>query len=88
MEFGGWCCERLKYENLRVLGIIEGIEKKKWRKVDGFWMKEDGKGVKGLEGIGLIEVETWEGLDLYGMFESWELGVLEWFVKKWFVGGV
>jgi len=28
--------------------------------VDGFWMKEDGKEVKRLEGIGLVEVETWE----------------------------
>jgi len=37
----------LKYENLRDLRIIEGIE------------KENGKGVKSLEGIGLKKVEVW-----------------------------
>ena len=58
-------------------------------KVDGFWMKEDGKGVKGLEGIGLKKVEVWRfWCVVLWMFESWELGFLEWFVKKWFVGGV
>ena len=37
-----------------------GEEKKGVVIVDGFWMKENGKGVKRLEEIGLMEDETWE----------------------------
>ena len=39
--------------------------------VDGFWMKENGKEVKRLEGIGLMEVETWE----IGVFGDIVIGI-------------
>ena len=78
---------------MRDLRIIEGIEKKKWRKVDSFWMKENGKRVKSLEWIGW----NWESKrmvvsDGFWMRENGKevkrlegIGLME--VETWEIGG-
>ena len=63
-----YSCRKKRFS---LTGSSGGAKKKMVIMVDGFWMKENGKEVKRLEGIGLVEVETWE----IGVFGDFVIGI-------------